>query len=181
MATARQNFNTNEIDAEKAALGTAEYNLNQSTIRAPTDGHVTNVYLRKGNYVNSGDFLFALVENDIWWVIARYRETVVRRIHVGDSVHVRFDMYPGKSFHGIVESIGWGINRAESSTQASKSALAYLKPTEDWIQIAQRFPVRIRMIDLPPHYPLRIGATAYTYVHVNSSSNANMAKLDTTR
>ena len=95
LRTAKQQFNTNAIDAAKAALGTAEYNLAESTIRAPTDGYVTNVYLRKGNYVHTSDFLFALVENHPWWVIARYRETVVRRLHVGDNVHVRFDMYPG--------------------------------------------------------------------------------------
>lgn len=169
LANMQRQFNQNAIDAATAKLHTAEYNLQHSTIRAPSAGYVTNVYLRAGNYINAGDDLFALIESDTWWIIARYRETVIRRIQPGDNVHIKFDMYPGKAFHGTVQSIGWGINRRQASNEAAESGLEYLKPTEDWIQIAQRFPVRIQIDDLSRDYPLRIGATAYTYVHVDNT------------
>ena len=165
----QQEFNENAIIAAKAKLKAAQYDLDHATIRAPTKGYITNVYLRKGNYIHAGDDLFALVESDRWWVIARYRETVIRRIHPGNKVHVHIDMYPNQNFQGIVQSIGWGINRRQSSNEAAQSSLEYLKPTEDWIQIAQRFPVRILLTDLNSKHPLRIGATAYTYIHVNPS------------
>ena len=74
------------------------------------------------------------------------------------------DMYPGKVFHGHVKSIGWGINRVQSGNVAP-STLVYLEATEDWIRIAQRFPVRIYIDDLTDEYPMRIGASATTITY----------------
>ena len=100
-----------------------------------------------------------------WLVITRYRETVLRHIKVGQKVTVWVDMYPGHKFHGVVESIGWGINRFQASNNVRESTLAYLEPTEYWIRIAQRFPVRILILDRDKKYQLRVGANAKTWVH----------------
>ena len=117
--------------------------------------------VRRGQYIKTGEGLFALVETKHWWVVTRYRETAIRLIKPGDKAKITLDMYPGKTFHGHVKSIGWGINRVQSG-DVVQSTLAYLEATEDWIKIAQRFPVRIFFDDLSPEYPLRIGASAVT-------------------
>lgn len=163
----------NQYVAAKQAL----LEVKSTIARAPANGYVTNVTVQKGDYIQAGDNLFALIQNDRWWVIARYRETVIRRIHIGDKVRITFDLYPDKVFHGIVQSIGWGINRKETSSEAAQSSLEYLKPTEDWIQIAQRFPVKIVLTDVDPNYPLRIGASAYTYIYADSYKNS-LATID---
>lgn len=158
---AQQNYDDNEIRAAKAILHKAQYLYDHTLIVAPANGYVTNFNLRKGQYIKTGEGLFALIESDYWWIVTRYRETAIRLIKPGDKATITLDMYPGKTFHGHVESIGWGINRVQAGSVAP-STLAYLEATEDWIKIAQRFPVRIVIDDITPDYPLRIGASATT-------------------
>ena len=158
---AEQNLDDNNILAAKAAYSETRYLYDHTTILAPEDGYVTNMNVRRGQYIKTGEGLFALVETKHWWVVTRYRETAIRLIKPGDKAKITLDMYPGKTFHGHVKSIGWGINRVQSG-DVVQSTLAYLEATEDWIKIAQRFPVRIFFDDLSPEYPLRIGASAVT-------------------
>lgn len=152
------------VKTAQAELEAAQYQLNHTTSYALANGYVTNVSLRVGQYVERGQSLFALVETGQWWVTTHYRETDISHIKIGDKVRVTVAMYPGKVFHGVVDSIGWGINRLQASPQAPSSPLKYLQPTEDWIRIAQRFPVRITILNPDPRYPLRVGATASTIV-----------------
>ncbi len=158
---AQQNLDNNNILAAEATFLDAQYMYDQTMIVAPEDGYITNLNVRRGQYVKVGEGLFALVETKHWWVVTRYRETAIRLIQPGDKAKITLDMYPGKTFNGHVKSIGWGINRVQSGNVV-QSTLAYLEATEDWIQIAQRFPVRIYFDNLSPDYPLRIGASATT-------------------
>ncbi|KTD53108.1 hemolysin D [Legionella quinlivanii] len=161
---AQQNFDNSEIKAALAEVHKAQYLYDHTTIVAPTDGYITNFNLRRGQYIHTGEGLFALVDTSYWWIVTRYRETAIRLIKPGDKATIYLDMYPGKTFHGHVESIGWGINRVQSG-QVAPSTLAYLEATEDWIKIAQRFPVRIVIDDVSKEYPLRIGASATTITY----------------
>ncbi|QBR84571.1 HlyD family secretion protein [Legionella israelensis] len=158
------NVDDNPILKARAELDEARYLYEHTTIKAPATGYVTNFNLRIGQYVKTGEGLFALIDTNAWWIVTRYRETALRLIKPGDKARIMIDMYPGKVFHGHVESIGWGINRVQSGNVA-KSTLSYLEPTEDWIRIAQRFPVRIFIDDLTEKYPLRIGASATTVTY----------------
>ena len=161
---AQTNLDDNQILAAQAELDQANYLLNHTTLIAPEDGYVTNFNLRKGQYIQTGQGLFALVETQQWWVVTRYRETAIRLIKPGDKAKIMIDMYPGKVFHGHVNSVGWGINRVQTGNVAP-STLVYLEATEDWIRIAQRFPVRIYIDDLTDEYPMRIGASATTITY----------------
>lgn len=161
---AQTNLNINEVLAAKAAYAKARYLYEHTTIYAPADGYITNFNLRVGQFIEQGQGLFALIETKRWWVVSRYRETAIRLIKIGDKAEIKLDMYPGKTFHGHVESIGWGINRVQAGDVAP-STLPYLEATEYWIKIAQRFPVRIVFDELPKDYPLRIGASADTYTY----------------
>ncbi len=155
---------TNEILAAQAELDQANYLLKHTTLIAPEDGYISNFHLRMGQYIQTGHGLFALIETKKWWVVTRYRETAIRLIKPGDRAKIMIDMYPGKVFHGHVKSIGWGINRVQTGNVAP-STLAYLEATEDWIRIAQRFPVHIDIDDLTEEFPMRIGASATTITY----------------
>ncbi|CAM3073468.1 multidrug efflux system [Legionella steigerwaltii] len=161
---AQTNLDDNEILAAQAELGQANYLLNHTTLVAPEDGYITNFNIRVGQYIKAGEGLFAFIETKQWWVVTRYRETALRLIQPGDKAKIMIDMYPGKVFHGHVDSIGWGINRVQSGNVAP-STLVYMEATEDWIRIAQRFPVRIYIDDLTDEYPMRIGANATTITY----------------
>lgn len=161
---AQQNLDTNPVIAAKATYDKARYLYDHTTILAPANGFITNFNLRHGQYIAVGQGLFALVETDQWWVETRYRETAIRLIKPGDKAVIYLDMYPGKTFYGHVKSIGWGINRVQAGSVAP-STLVYMEATEDWIKIAQRFPVRIYFDQISADYPLRIGASATTITY----------------
>ncbi|WP_233586687.1 HlyD family secretion protein [Legionella sp. km772] len=161
---AQTNLDDSPILAAQAELAQALYMLDHTILYAPEDGYITNFNVRVGQYIKPGEGLFALVETKLWWVVTRYRETAIRLIKPGDKAKITIDMYPGKVFHGHVNSIGWGINRVQSGSVAP-STLEYLEATEDWIRIAQRFPVRIYIDDVDDAYHLRIGASAETVTY----------------
>jgi len=93
--------------------------------------------------------------DDEWWVNANFKETDLSRIKVGQNAKIRFDMYPGLVFDGVVE----GISEASGATF---SILPHENATGNWIKVAQRFTVQIRITDPVQHQnePLRVGASA---------------------
>ncbi len=117
-------------------MAKAQFDLEQTLIKATVNGYVTNVQQMTGQYVNAGQNLFALVNTAAWWVVSRYPETKLHAIHIGETVWVHLDSYPFKFFRGKVISIGWGINRNQSSSNAAPSSLVYYEPNTDWIQLA---------------------------------------------
>ena len=76
-------------------------------------------------------------------------------------------MYPNHVFPGVVESVGWGIDPQMSIT--SDTLLPIVSPKLDWIRLAQRFPVRIRIINPDQEkFPLRVGANARVKIYTQA-------------
>lgn len=139
------------VDAAEATVQLAQIELGYTTINAPADGYVSDFNLRVGQYVESGDALFPLIESRTWWAQANYRETRVRRIRPGQPATVTVDMYPGQEFHGVVETMSRG----------SAAAFSLLPPenaTGNWVKVTQRVPIRIRLEE-NPSFPFRHGAS----------------------
>ena len=108
-----------------------------------------------------GDTLFSIVQNSQWWVMANFLETEIEQIKVGQEVAVYVYAYPGHRFKGTVQGIGWALYQANGATSAS---LPDVKPTLNWIRLAQRFPVRITLEPFDAKYPFRMGATVTAIV-----------------
>jgi multidrug resistance efflux pump len=66
------------IDA-KARLRGAELDLEYCSVKSPLDGHVTNLNIAVGQYVQPGQKLFAIVDDRTWYVIQTTRRPVLLR------------------------------------------------------------------------------------------------------
>ena len=139
----------------------AQLNVQYCEVRAPLDGWVTNLNTNVGEFVKVGDTLFSIVQNSQWWVMANFLETEIEQIKVGQEVAVYLYAYPGHGFKGTVQGIGWALYQANGATQQS---LPDVKPTLNWIRLAQRFPVRISLEPFDAAYPFRMGATVTAIV-----------------
>ena len=139
----------------------AQLNVLYCEVRAPLDGWVTNLNTNVGEFVKVGDTLFSIVQNSQWWVMANFLETEIEQIKVGQEVAVYLYAYPGHRFKGTVQGIGWALYQANGATQQS---LPDVKPTLNWIRLAQRFPVRISLEPFDAAYPFRMGATVTAIV-----------------
>jgi multidrug resistance efflux pump len=144
------------VAAAKAQLETAELNLRYTKVYAPVDGYLTNVKTSAGTYVNAGEELLALVDSSSFWVAAYFKETQISNVKPGDKVKVTLMGHPWRPFDGVVESTGWAVFIQDGSTV---KLIPQVAQTIDWVQLPQRFPVRIRISGEPP-VPLRIGQTA---------------------
>jgi multidrug resistance efflux pump len=65
---------------------------------------------------------------------------------------------------GKVIAINRAVNRRQASAAVVPSPLPYLEQTEDWIELAQRFPVVIEF-DEPAPRNIPIGASACVLIH----------------
>jgi len=145
----------------EAQLAEARLNLDWTRIYAPANGYVTNVQLREGSYVHVGAPVLTCIDGDQWWVVANYRENGLENVRPGQRVGLTFNTYPGRVFSGEVQTVGWGVDQGQSAPSGNLPAVTEPK---NWIRLAQRFQVRITP-QLPPGYPLRVGATASVAVY----------------
>jgi multidrug resistance efflux pump len=63
----------------------------------------------------------------------------------GSRVQITLLGHEDEPFEGMVQSVGWGIFVPDGSSGTSTSLLPAVSPTIDWVRLAQRFPVRIRV------------------------------------
>lgn len=147
-------------DAAAVALAQAELSLKYCTERAPFDGLVAGMDISEGTYAHPGVPLFTLIDTGTWNVEAAFRETDLHKIKPGDKAEVQIKTAPGKTFPGTVQSIVWG---ATPHPTDPVPGLPVVKRDLDWVKLAQRFPVKILLKDVPPDC-LRIGSTASAVV-----------------
>ncbi|WP_353506109.1 HlyD family secretion protein [Variovorax sp. J22P240] len=140
-----------------AAVDNARVNVARTQVVAPVDGWVTNLDLRPGTYATTGRPALALIDKDSIHVVGYFEETKIARVHAGDPVRVRLIGEP-KALTGHVEGIAAGIEDRERSP--SSNLLANVNPTFNWVRLAQRIPVRVRLDTLPDDRRLIMGRTA---------------------
>lgn len=141
----------------QAALDVAKLNLVRTEIHAPTDGFITNLLLRRGDYVNAGTAVMALVDSNSFYLSGYFEETKLPRIHPGDKATIRL-MGHEQPLEGHVSGIASGIVDRERGS--SPNLLANVNPTFNWVRLAQRIPVRIEIDKVPDGIKLVAGQTA---------------------
>ena len=159
----------------KAAVQSAELDLEFTEVKAPVTGYVTNLDLRLGDQAVANQPALALVDVTSYWIDGFFRETLVGRIRPGDRAVVTLMSYPDQPVEGRVDSIGWGIAQQDGAT--GFDLLPTVSPTFEWIRLAQRIPVRVHLLLLPEGVELRVGATASVLVLTGDQSPTHEAPV----
>ncbi len=138
----------------KAAVDNAQRELDDTVVRAPFDGIVTNVSaLQVGSYLTAAQAGFSLVSNTKMWIAASPKETELTYVKPGQSVTISIDTYPGVEWKGTVASV--------SPASGSSFALLPAQNTSgNWVKVVQRIPMRVDVADLQGKPPLRVGMSA---------------------
>jgi len=152
------------VKQAQAALATAQLNLQRTQVRSPVDGYVTNLLVRVGDYASAGAPRLALIDSRSFWVDGYFEETKLPHLRIGDPVDIRL-MSGGVHLQGTVEGVARGIAGAVDPTGAD--LLANINPTFNWVRLAQRVPVRVRIDTehMPAGTVLVAGQTATLIVH----------------
>ena len=154
-----------------ADLEIAQLNLDFTKVWAPTDGYVTNLQLRVGDSAVANQPMLAVIDANSFYVQAFFRETFVGNFQKGDRAVVTLMSYPDTPLEGSVDSIGWGIAQQNGSTGFEQ--LPSVKPTFEWIRLAQRIPVMVRIEKVPDNIKLRAGTTASVVVITGTSTDGD--------
>jgi len=128
-----------EVKQLRAQLEGAKWNLEKTVVRAPADGYVTNLALRKGARVSSLPLapVMAFIDTSETMLAAEIAQIYARYIEPGQHVEVTFKFLPGKIYTGHVET----VLQAVSSGQVQPSGLAV---TPKQVEAAP-FVVRIKL------------------------------------
>jgi len=145
------------VAARHAALGLAKRNLEDTTVRATHDGLVVGLTVSTGEFVAPAQSLFTLINTEEWFASANLRETDLAAVHSGDCVTVYSMIDRRLPIRGIVDSIGWGV--LDQDRINLPRSVPYVERSLNWVRVAQRFPVRIRLENPPPRV-MRLGASA---------------------
>jgi len=123
------------VEAAKAQLRLAQIDLDNTVIRAPVDGQLSEIGVRSGAYVTPGTQLLFLVPHDVW-VIANFKEAQTRAMRVGQPATFRVDALGDVRFTGHIQNL----------SPAAGSEFAVIKSdnaTGNFVKVAQRIAVRI--------------------------------------
>ncbi len=82
------------VAAAQAQLHLAQVDLDNTIIRAPVDGQLSEIGVRNGAFVSAGTQLMFLVPRDLW-VIANFKEAQTRKMRVGQPASFKVDA-PGR-------------------------------------------------------------------------------------
>lgn len=152
------------VASAEAALKAAKVDLDNTRITAPEDGQLGQVTVRKGAYVNTGAQLMGLVPKQLW-IIANMKETQMNGVQVGQSATFKVDALDGALLTGQVE-------RISPATGSEFTVLPADNATGNYVKIAQRIPVRIR-IDAGQALARRLRPGMSVIVSIDTSSNLN--------
>ena len=127
------------------ALETAQLDLHRSSIRAPSDGVITNLTVDVGQYASTGAPVMTFIATKQAWIQADMRENCLLNIKKDDPVEIVLDAAPGQLFKGEVMSVGYGVS---DNTGNTLGGLSTVQPTQGWLRQAQPMPVLIRFSNL---------------------------------
>jgi RND family efflux transporter MFP subunit len=144
----------------QAALDAAKLNLERTRVVSPVDGYVTNLNVFQGDYATAGAAKLAIVDSHSFWVYGYFEETKLPRVRIGDKAQMQ--LMSGGVLQGHVESISRGIY--DRDNPQSRELLADVNPTFNWVRLAQRVPVRIRIDQVPDGVVLSAGTTCTVVV-----------------
>ncbi len=142
-----------DVDNLKAQITNAEWELGKTTVRAPADGYVTNLALRKGARVTTLPLspAMAFIDTSETIIGVEINQIDARYIEPGQKVEATFKFAPGETYTGKVE----GVLQAIASGQARVSGTAV---TPEAVAAAP-FIVRVKLDDQAFAARLPAGAT----------------------
>jgi multidrug efflux system membrane fusion protein len=153
----------NQRGARASAIETARYDLNNCRVYAPFDARVTNLTISEGAYANVGQQMFTLIDARRWWAVANFREGQLHHIAPGMRADVYVMSKPTVRFSGVVDSIGFGVTPDADVVGRFEQGLPDVQRTLNWVHLASRFPVRVR-VENPPSDLLRVSESSVVVI-----------------
>jgi membrane fusion protein, multidrug efflux system len=156
----------NQRGEKAAAVKDSRYNLNNCRVYAPFDARVTNLIISEGAYAHVGQQMFTLIDARTWWAVGNFREGQIPHIAPGMRADVYVLSRPSVRFSGVVDSVGFGVTPDPDVIGTLQPGLPDVQRTLNWVHLASRFPVRVR-VENPPEDLFRVSESAVITIRGN--------------
>jgi RND family efflux transporter MFP subunit len=159
-----------EVDQLKAQLEGAQWNLDKTTVRAPADGYVTNLALRKGARVANLPLapVMAFIDTSSTLIGVELDQINARYVAPGQKVEVTFKYLPGRVFTGKVET----VLQAIATGQVQTSGLA----VQSKVIEAAPFVARVKLDDTALADSLPAGSTGTAAIFTDRVKAAHIIR-----
>jgi len=124
------------VELRQAMLDQAKLRLSYTKIYSTINGKIGKRNLERGQFIQPGQSLMTVVNSDIFWIVANFKETQVENLKVGQEVNIEIDGYPDTEIKGKVESLS-------EATGARFSLLPPDNASGNFVKVTQRVPVKI--------------------------------------
>jgi membrane fusion protein, multidrug efflux system len=129
------------LAVKKVKIEQQKLKLTYGKVYAPSSGRIGKKTIEAGQFVQAGQPLMTIVQDNSFWVIANFKETQVGRLKIGAEAELVLDAYPDKILKGKVVSIS-------ESTGAKTSLLPPDNASGNFVKVTQRVPVKIEIENL---------------------------------
>lgn len=145
-----------QVDVDYAKL-----QLSYAALIAPADGIVSKKNVQPGQYVQAGQALFSVVDDQSIWVVANFKETQLANMQIGQSVEVTVDAFGSTPITGEVASFS-------AATGARFALLPPDNASGNFVKVVQRVPVKIKLkVDADMMQKLRPGLSVAVVVNID--------------
>ncbi|ABO47605.1 HlyD family secretion protein [Francisella tularensis] len=139
----RQNDLLSDQKITQSKIDQKQYSLSRCSVKATTNGYISNFILEEGDFIKKGQELFSIVDTDKWYVVANVKESNIKYLSVGQIVTMTTSLTGIKKYKGKIVDIEKGITRPEYN---NFSALYNIERNIDWVRLDYRFPVLIEVL-----------------------------------
>jgi multidrug resistance efflux pump len=151
-----------QVDASRIEVASKQWDLDQTSVYAPTSGYAINVQLRPGSFVAALPLTPAMsFVEETYQVIALYYQNELRAVEPGNEAEIALLTYPGRVIKATVDSIVW----AQGQGQVAQSGM--LPQTGVFPAAPGRFPVKLNVADKDRDLFLAAGATGDAAIYTN--------------
>lgn len=133
------NVSNSGVSQHQSDVDFAKLQLSYTQIKAPASGTISKKNVQKGQLVQAGQSLFAIVNENSLYVTANFKETQLEKLHTGLKVKIVVDAYTDEPIEGEVYNFA-------PITGAKGSLLPPDNATGNFVKVVQRVPVKIKLL-----------------------------------
>lgn len=124
------------LAVQRAKIDQQKLRLTYSKIYATEGGKIGRKSVEPGQFIQPGQTLATIVQDSLYWVVANFKETQIRRLAVGQEVKIVLDAYPELELKGKIADFS-------DATGAKYALLPPDNASGNFVKVTQKIPVKI--------------------------------------
>jgi multidrug resistance efflux pump len=133
-----------ERDQARAQLGSAQYELDNTVVRAPADGSVSLATLHPGQRVSPRSVALNFISSEKTWIAATIKQNGLRLLALGQQAAVSFKSSPGVIYESKVAEVPHAIVRGQVTPEDATNPFQALSSAQGGIRYASKCLLRRR-------------------------------------